>query len=182
MARVLLKHQILVIFLLVSFASLQQAKGQETNSRTVNTEDETARYEDELLMNLNTNNATNFRFDENTLDVPQSELERMSYSAERSENYIQLQMNGSGNEAEATQEEGTGNYMDLGIQGDDNVARYLQQGSNNYIMDRVIGSDIYREINQYGSQLGIYNLGRQSTPMIINQRGAGMKIIINGPN
>ena len=178
-----------MVFLLLSFAlPVNQLMGQpvttgesETNALT------SADYEHELLMNLEMGSAYDFQNDDNTTIIPESQYESEDYSANRTQNEINLLMEGDNNSAEATQEPlpgayyGTGNLMNIEIYGNRNTARYHQQGSNNYIEDYVIGDDIYREINQTGNQLGIINQGRQSTPMIINQWGQGTKIIINGP-
>ena len=182
-------YKILMVFLLLSFAlPVNQLMGQpetsggsETNALT------SADYEHELLMNLEMGSAYDFQNDDNTTIIPESQYESEDYSANRTQNEINLLMEGDNNSAEATQEPlpgeyyGTGNLMNIEIDGNRNTARYHQQGSNNYIEDYVIGNDIYREINQTGNQLGIINQGRQSTPMIINQWGQGTKIIINGP-
>ena len=97
---------------------------------------------------------------------------------QESQNYLYLSVQGDHNAIAAIQRGGRGNFMNLGVEGNSNVANYLQQGNDNYIYDRVVGNDKYREIKQYGYGHGIYNQGMQTIPMIIEQRGRGMKIKI----
>lgn len=173
-------HRILMIFLLVSLVMpLNQLRAQAAGNNNQN--DETAYYEEQLLMNLETSQAYDFEENSNTRDVPNEYYQTDPFTFQGTGNYIRLNMSGSGNDATALQQYGKGNVMDLNIEGEDNVGRYLQEGSHNYIIDGITGNDIYREINQYGNQLGIYNQGMQSIPMIINQKGEGMKITITGP-
>jgi len=172
--------RILMIFLLVSLVMpLKSIKAQETDNKS--RQDETAYYEEQLLMNLETSQAYDFDETYNNRDVPNAYQKTDPYTYLGAENTIKLQMDGSGNEATARQFDGRGNVMDIDIQGDDNVAFYRQAGNNNYIMDEIIGNNLYREINQNGDGFWIYNQGMQSIPMIINQQGQGMKIRITGP-
>ena len=172
-------HRNLMIFLFVSLVMpLNQMKAQVAGNNNQNYE---TAYEEQLLMNLETSQAYDFEENSNTRDVPHDYYQTGPFTFQGTGNNIQLNMTGSGNDASAIQQYGKGNVMDLNIEGEDNVGRYLQEGSHNYIMDGIIGNGIYREINQYGNQLGIYNHGMQSIPMIINQRGRGMKITITGP-
>ena len=98
----------------------------------------------------------------------------------KDENLINLYMNGNNNNVNATQEGGKNNIMNLGVVGNSNSATYKQFGSNNYIKDRIVGDNKHREVVQEGDKLGIYNQGMQTIPMIIKQRGQGMKIRITG--
>ena len=120
--------------------------------------------------------------------------EKDKLAAEGNGNYIQLDMYGQNNQVDATQI-GSGNVMDLGVRGQNIDATYQQQGDDNYIYDRVVGQgkapaatsspmnsgqSLQRKIYQQGENLGIYNQGQQTTPMIIRQRGQDMKIKIEG--
>jgi len=173
-------YRILMIFLLVSLVMpLNQLKAQENKKDSHR--DETAYYEEQLLMNLETSQAYDFDEGFNRRDVSNGYNQTDPSTFQGSENYIQLQMEGSGNKATAIQLKGRGNAMDLAVKGHNNEALYWQEGNNNIIMDEIIGNNLYREINQYGDEFWIYNQGMQSVPMIINQRGQGMKITITGP-
>ena len=173
-------YRILMIFLLVSLVMpLNQLKAQENKKDSHR--DETAYYEEQLLMNLETSQAYDFDEGYNKRDVPYGYKQTNPSTFRGPNNYIQLKMKGSGNEATAKQLSGRGNIMDIYIEGNDNAALYRQKGNNNIIMDEIIGNHLYREINQYGDEFWIYNEGMQSIPMIINQRGRGMKITITGP-
>gem|GEM_PF-1359079 len=129
-------------------------------------------------------------FDQNTFTtLPASRFElglsesmakkRNKFSVTEEQNFIKLMMNGSNNKIAATQD-GKNNIMNLGVVGNSNSATYKQFGSNNYIKDRIVGDNKHREVVQEGDKLGIYNQGMQTIPMIIKQRGQGMKIRITG--
>jgi len=105
---------------------------------------------------------------------------RKERSGAQNRNYIRLFTKGQNNHVTATQEQGTNNIMDLGVRGYRNQGDYLQKGNENYIYDRIKGSDIPHTIHQEGNNLGIYNQGMQSLPLIIRQKGAGMKLRITG--
>ncbi len=95
------------------------------------------------------------------------------------ENRIKLLMSGKGNNVTTTQK-GRGNMMDLGVDGNSNKGLYVQDGNKNYIFDRIVGNNQSREIIQEGDGNAIENRGMQTTPMIIKQRGKGMKLKITG--
>ena len=108
---------------------------------------------------------------------------RGEYSVQDNENFIRLYMDGSSNTANATQTQGNGNFMNVDIYGNSNEGNYLQVGSDNFIYDQIGNqtnpqNGVYREINQYGSGLGIENTGNPTTDMIINQWGQDMKLRI----
>lgn len=108
---------------------------------------------------------------------------RTMYGLQEDENYIRLFTDGENNQFFANQENGHGNIMDVNIYGNANDAHYLQYGSDNFIYDQIgeMGSPVngvYREINQYGSGLGIHNQGIPDLDMIINQWGNDMKLLI----
>jgi len=170
--------QILMVFLLLACVlPFHQLMGQEGERQFEPPENN---YEDELLMNLETRNeAYNFSKDERTQIIPESNYTKSPFSATRKQNEVNLMMEGVNNNAEVTQQIGTSNYLNLKIEGKNNQATYQQEGNNNYIFDRIRGNNIYREINQSGNQLGIYNTGMQDIPMIINQWGAEMQILID---
>lgn len=111
------------------------------------------------------------------------EEKRGEYSVAENENFIRLYVDGSYNTANATQKQGEGNFMNVEIYGNSNEGKYLQVGSNNYIYDQIGTQEnpkygVSREINQYGSGLGIENTGNPTTDMIINQWGQDMKLQI----
>lgn len=100
------------------------------------------------------------------------------------ENYLYLLMDGKHNNMQATQN-GRDNIMDIGVYGNSNEGIYHQQGNLNYIFDRIGSpgnpvSGQQHEIYQQGKELGVMKRGIQTIPMIINQRGRGMKIQIQG--
>ena len=176
----------LMVFLLLSLVLPVHLYAQENNSKSP-----VQHYEEQLLMNLGENLSFQLNGEgRNSLNLPDhvrsramsSGSESRQWAGGENQNEIFLFMAGSENEVTATQQDGTGNHMVLGITGHQNIAEYQQQGSNNYLFDRVTGNGIYREISQSGNELGIYNEGMQSIPMIINQRGRGMKITITGPS
>ena len=108
---------------------------------------------------------------------------RKQSTYQKAENYLQLSMDGMDNDVVATQKNGSNNIMNLGVAGNRNTGNYLQNGSKNYIYDRIKGNEIRHEISQKGNQLGIHNQGMQKLPLIIEQRGTGMKLLIKGgPN
>jgi len=135
-------------------------------------------------------------FDQNTFTtLPASRFElsltesmterRNKFSLSENQNFTRLLMNGNNNNVESTQQ-GVGHIMDLALYGDSNVGKYHQEGKNNYIFDRIgnqteAATNVRHEISQYGEGLGIENRGIQTTPMIIKQRGNGMKLKITGP-
>ena len=178
-------YKLLMVFLLLWVVLPFELDAQENNSKS-----QVQHYEEQLLMILGENLSFQLNGEgRNSLNLPDHVKSRaMSPNSEsqqwaggENQNEIYLFMAGSENEATATQQNGTGNLMNLGITGSQNVAEYQQQGSNNYLFDRVSGNGIHREISQFGNELGIYNQGMQSVPMIINQRGRGMNITITGP-
>ena len=96
-------------------------------------------------------------------------------------NYVSLYMKGNHNNVTARQEEGKGNVMGILIDGDKNNLNYHQSGSNNYLLDAVVGNNHQYEISQSGNALGLHLQGPQTIPnMIINQKGHGMKLKITG--
>jgi hypothetical protein len=179
------KYHNLMIFLLLMLVLpftfiTQNAHGQK----------QAQQYEEQVLLQLNSTTYDLSSEKANSVDLSDnfkwnagmlSENDEIQFSDLDNSNYIHLFMTGQGNQAEVKQENGTGNAMDLGIMGHSNNAKYLQQGSNNYLYDRVNGNGITREVTQQGNELGVYNQGAQALPMIINQKGHGMKIKITGP-
>ncbi len=198
--------RILMVFLLLLFVLPDGIKAQE-NKISSNSKDDSksAKIERSLLMNnvpehsfdnRNNQQANNlpahFIMNEEANAFIQNEKDKLA--AEGNGNYIQLDMYGQNNQVDATQF-GSGNVMDLGVKGQNIDATYQQQGNDNYIYDRVVaqgeasiaafngmnsGQGLQRQIYQEGTNLGIYNQGQQATPMIIKQRGQGMKIKIQG--
>ena len=178
-------YKLLMVFLPLLLVMPVHLDAQENNSKS-----QVQHYEEQLLRNLGENLSFHLNGEgRNSLNLPDHVRSRTTgpgsesrqWAGDENQNGIYLFMAGSENEASAIQQNGTGNQMVLGITGHQNIAEYLQQGSNNYLFDRVSGNGIYREITQSGNELGIYNQGMQSIPMIINQRGQGMKINITGP-
>jgi hypothetical protein len=122
-----------------------------------------------VLMNMNTEKSM--------------EEKRNGLSVQENENYIQLLINGEQNTATAIQNQGKGNFMDLEIYGKDNHGVYFQLGNDNYIFDR-IGTptisqyEVYNEIIQFGTGNAVEKESLQTMPLIIRQRGEGMKLKI----
>jgi hypothetical protein len=173
-------YKFLMVFLLILFVGSLDSIAQQARSIT-----QSQQYEEQLLMQYSSNNAL-LNETENYINLDPSQYEDATalINTERQKfpnngNYVQVFINGNGNNVQSTQKEGSGNIMDLGIHGNSNEGTYLQQGSNNYIYDRINhSSGISHEINQNGNGLGIYNEGMQTIPMIINQKGQDMKLKI----
>ncbi|MFP3861206.1 MAG: hypothetical protein ACLFUW_10320, partial [Bacteroidales bacterium] len=153
----------------------------------VKSKKEVQQYEEQLLMQLNANNY-DFDNENNAVNLPENiersadfiNQKRSEFEIAENENHIQLYINGNNNNSTAAQN-GKGNIMDLGIDGDGNSGDYLQEGNENYIFDRIKDNNLNHQIEQFGNGLGIYNEGRQELPLIINQKGQGMKMKITGP-
>mgnify|MGYP006273179119 FL=1 len=198
--------RILMVFLLLLFVLPDGMKAQENkiSNNSQNDSKSAAETEKSLLMNEvpeysfdNSNEATGNLPEHFVMNTEASSFiqdEKHKLATDGNGNYIELDMYGQNNQVDATQI-GSGNVMDLGVRGQNIDATYQQQGDDNYIYDRVAaegevsiaefkgmnsGQSFQREIYQQGQNLGIYNQGQQATPMIIKQRGQGMKIKIEG--
>ena len=198
--------RILMVFLLLLFVLPDGMKAQENkiSNNSQNDSKSAAETEKSLLMNEvpeysfdNSNEATGNLPEHFVMNTEASSFiqdEKHKLATDGNGNYIELDMYGQNNQVDATQI-GSGNVMDLGVRGQNIDATYQQQGNDNYIYDRVAaegevsiaefkgmnsGQSFQREIYQQGQNLGIYNQGQQATPMIIKQRGQGMKIKIEG--
>lgn len=198
--------RILMVFLLLLFVLPNGIKAQDNKiSNNSQNDSKSAKIERSLLMNevpeysfdnSNGNEVTNlpdhFIMNQEASSFIQNEKQKLA--TDGNGNYIELDMYGQNNQVDATQI-GSGNVMDLGVRGQNIDATYQQLGDDNYIYDRVVaegegsiaafngmnsGQGLQREIYQEGENLGIYNQGQQTTPMIIKQRGQGMKIKIEG--
>ena len=199
-------YQILMVFLLLLFVIPDGVNAQDNQiSSNSKADSKSAQIETSLLMtkvpeypfdNHNGKEINNLpsKFRMNARTSRWMKNDKQKLSAEGNGNHIQLDMYGQNNQVDATQI-GSGNVMDLGVRGQNIDATYQQQGDDNYIYDRVVshgeasiaafngmnsGQSLQREIYQEGTNLGIYNQGQQATPMIIKQRGQGMKIKIEG--
>ncbi|MFP4449257.1 MAG: hypothetical protein ACLFPH_11030, partial [Bacteroidales bacterium] len=158
----------------------------KVHAQDVKSKKEVQQYEEQLLMQLNANNY-DFYNENNAVNLPENiersadfiNQKRSEFGIAENENHIQLYINGNNNNSTAEQN-GKGNIMDLGIDGNNNSGDYLQQGHENYIFDRIKGNDLSHQIEQFGNGLGIYNEGMQELPLIINQKGQGMKMKITG--
>ena len=176
-------YQILMIFLLLSIVlPLNKLNAQESQDNK-----QVKLYEEQVLMNLDQSYDNPFANNNGNSAQLKNRFRRRAQNSNKDTeewafdgtgNYINLKMTGKGNQAYATQKEGTGNFLDLEIHGKENVGQYLQEGNNNILVDKIAGNNIRREVYQDGNDLGLFNQGMQSTPMIINQRGSGMKIKI----
>jgi len=191
-------YQILMIFLLLLFVMpFSQTMAQDNTSEAKN---QSQLLEERLMMNLNENQQNPFENrDNNSIRVPnrfkrtasQQLGEGQNMAFDEQGNYVHLDIDGNDNAVEAIQN-GSQNRIDVGIYANQVEAFYMQQGNRNVIQDeiRANGKAVnitqgasaqmngMREIYQYGNNLGILNQGMQTTPMIINQRGTGMKIKI----
>lgn len=177
-------EHLLMVFLLLFLA----VPVKDTFAQDVKSKKEVQQYEEQLLMQLNANNFDFTNENNNAVNLPGNtewnadfiNQKRSKFGISENENHIQLYINGNNNNSTAAQN-GKGNIMDLGIDGDGNSGYYLQQGHENYISDRIDGYNLSHQIEQFGNGLGIYNEGMQNLPLIINQKGQGMKLKITGP-
>jgi len=187
-----------MIFLLLLFVMpFNHAMAQDDAGKD---KEQTQLLEERLMMSLNESQQDPFENrDNNSIRVPnrfkrtasQQLGEGQNMAFDEQGNYIRLDIDGNENTVEAIQN-GSQNRIDVGIYANQVEAFYMQQGNRNVIQDEIHTNgkaanitqgtaaqmNGMREIYQFGNDLGILNQGMQATPMIINQRGSGMKIQI----
>lgn len=104
--------------------------------------------------------------------------------------YVEVQQSGNHNTARVTANAKNSEYIVI-QDGDNNTHvgsnkgianRTLidQYGQGNTLVNRTTGKGVVNEIQQGGQNNYLEQNGQQEVPMTITQRGAGMKVIVNG--
>ena len=100
-------------------------------------------------------------------------IEQLNHS-----NAAHVEQKGSGNFS--LHQSGNENYFLGNILGLQTQATFAQQGNGNYLNSHLKGNGLKHEIHQYGEANYLEQMGFQSVPLIIHQRGVGMNVRISG--